>query len=68
MSDAELKKELIALFFINLRVHFRAVQNFEEKFLISSILKNWLVEIEVLGPNLHVFAIKSTVEGCAGFP
>jgi len=36
--------------------------------LISSILKNWLVKIEALGPNLHVSAIKSTIEGCAGSP
>jgi len=36
--------------------------------LISSILKNWLMEIKALGPNLHVSAIKSTIEGCAGSP
>ena len=36
--------------------------------LISSILKNWLVEIKALGPNLHVSAIKCTIEGCAGSP
>jgi len=41
---------------------------FGVKFLISSILKNLLVEIEVLGPNLHISAKESTIEGCAGSP
>ena len=35
------------------------------KFLIS-ILKNRLVEIKALGPNLDIYAIKSTIEGRAG--
>ena len=56
----------IALFFINLRVHFRAGQNFWGKFLISSILKNWLVEIEALGPNLYVSAIKALLRVVQG--
>ena len=65
-SDAELKKESIALFFITSRVHSGSGQYFWINFLILSILKNHLAQIKVLGPNLHVSAIQSTIEGCAG--
>ena len=39
---------------------------FGVNFLISSILKNWLLEIEALGPNLYVSAIKALLRVVQG--
>jgi hypothetical protein len=56
-------------YFSKFKGPFRGLANiFGVKFLTLSILKNRLVEIEALRPNLHVSAIKSIIESCAGSP
>ena len=62
------EKEVNCAIFHDFRGLFRVWPIFGVNVLSSSILKNQLIEIKVLGPNLHVSAIKSSIKGCAGSP